>query len=86
MSALLPGLRTVGMATALWVIATTASCDSLFGSFVADNPDNCVRNAMLCMSPDQACNTVSKMCEPAVILSSVSSKKCSATVGPLYFS
>lgn len=71
MSAPRSRLRTVATLTTLWVASATAACDSLFGSFAADNPDNCVLNAMLCTSPDQACNTVTKLCEPAVMLASV---------------
>src|SRR4051812_11052146 len=57
--------------TALGIVLLTASCESLFGGFVADNPDNCVRNPALCPAPDQACNAVTKECEPALILSLV---------------
>jgi hypothetical protein len=49
----------------------TAACEALYGEFSIDNPDNCVRNATLCQAPDQACNPLTTLCEPAVLLSGV---------------
>lgn len=47
------------------------SCDSLYGQFGVDNPSNCVVNSGLCQAPDQACNPVTRDCEPAIIVSAI---------------
>ncbi len=76
----MPSWRTIGRgaASGLAVLALVtplglgaSSCGPLFGGFTADNPDNCVRNAALCADPAQACNPLTKLCEPAVVLSAV---------------
>lgn len=57
-----------------------SSCDSLYGQFGVDNPQNCVVNSALCQAPDQACNPVTHDCEPAIVLSAID-PPASATTG-----
>ena len=62
--------RSIGPA-ALLLSLGAGSCGSLFSGFSTDNPDNCVRNTELCQAPAQACNPLTKLCEPAVMLTDV---------------
>jgi hypothetical protein len=52
------------------ILAATGSCEALFGGFGVDNLDNCERNGALCAA-SEACNGVTKVCEPAIVLDSV---------------
>lgn len=63
--------RWVGPA-ALLLSLGTAACGGLFGGFTTDNLDNCVRNSELCSAPAQACNMLTKLCEPAVLFTDAS--------------
>ena len=67
------GTRGAGTrAPALVLLGLGAStCTPLFGGFATDNPDNCVRNAGLCQAPAEACNPLTKLCEPAVLLTDI---------------
>lgn len=53
-------------------IVALASCEALFGGYSQDNPESCVRNTALCIAPDEICNQMTRLCEPAVQLEGVS--------------
>lgn len=44
------------------------SCEALYGGYSIGNSNNCVVNPMLCTAPDQACNPLTRDCEPAILV------------------
>lgn len=62
---------------AIMLLSAATSCQSVFGGFGMDNPDNCSLNGQLCTAPDEACNPSTKLCEPAIQLLSVTPARAS---------
>ncbi|MFO0620091.1 MAG: FG-GAP-like repeat-containing protein [Polyangia bacterium] len=53
---------------------TGASCEALFGGLSQSNPASCVANMQLCTEPDTICNQLTRECEPALRIDSLSPK------------
>lgn len=64
-------------------LSLLSSCESLYGGFGVDNPGNCVVNSALCQAPDQACNPVTRECEPAIVISAIDPPVSSVLGGEL---
>lgn len=72
--------RSLGLAG---LVSLLGSCESLYGQFGVDNPQNCVVNSALCQAPDQACNPLTRECEPAIVISSIEPPAASVRGGDL---
>lgn len=64
-------------------LSLLSSCESLYGGFGVDNPGNCVVNSALCQAPDQACNPVTRECEPAIVITDIDPPVASVQGGEL---
>lgn len=70
-----PAHRSVSLFSSILLlpaVVALASCEALFGGYSQDNPESCTRNTELCVAPDEICNQMTRRCEPAVRLDSVS--------------
>ena len=76
-------MRRTLLRRAVSLALSLCSCESLYGGFFVDNDRNCVVNQALCSVPDQACNTRTRECEPAIFLESVDPPAVPTTGGDL---
>lgn len=56
----------------LGIVLTSASCEALFGGLSQANPESCVANPELCQASESVCNELTRECEPALRLESIS--------------
>ena len=74
--------RKWSIGVALWV-GSLCSCEALYGGYSIGNSNNCVVNTALCTAPDQACNPLTRDCEPAILVESADPPAASTEGGDL---